>query len=39
MKNRIDRENIGRRGFNLCVKFFGLIRIYNCDFETMMILR
>ncbi len=39
MQNETDRENNGSGVSTSASNFFGLIRIYNCDFETMMILR
>lgn len=38
MQNETDRENNGSGVSTSASNFFGLIRIYNCDFETMMIL-
>ena len=39
MQNGTDRENNGAGVLTSASNFFSLIRIYNCDFETMMILR
>lgn len=39
MQNGIDRENSGAGVLTSASNFFGLIKIYNCDFETLLILR
>lgn len=39
MQNGTDRENSGAGVLTSASNFFGLIKIYNYDFETMLILR
>lgn len=39
MQNETDRENNGAGVLTSASNFFGLIRIYSCDFETMLLLR
>lgn len=39
MQNGTDRENNGAGVLTSASNFFGLIKIYNCDFGTIMILR
>lgn len=39
MQNETDRENSGAGVLTSASNFFSLIKIYNCDFETMLILR
>lgn len=39
MQNGTDRENNGAGVLTSASNFFGLIKIYNYDFETLLILR